>query len=419
MLPRHHEPVLSCPAPVLTLRTLSIPSPFPMSQLQALVVGMDAMVFAPIHLLRRAGFEVDRLGPALRHRSAPLFRHHFPASTTEALLQAVGPALNTASYDLVVVANDATLRAIAESSLPEVLKQRLLPVVSPAHRTHLHSKIQLSVLLESAGIRTPRFRIVSNPAALLEATNPLRFPILIKVDSSAGGRGVYECHSTAELRKKAAQLTFPLLLQEKIEGEIIDLSGFYHRGRLVHFTCSRFDEFLDGPFGPSSVRTYTQTGSLDPQVFEELCALGKALGIHGFSSVTAVRSASDGQLYFFEADLRPNIWVDQGRFIGNDPADALRQCFMHGIFREGRPALNPSFPIQRVVPHPGRVSAWDLITNRHQVRSFIDDGSSLAHHLAAQPARWIAAIFKRLRWFIPSAAYARLRHLYGRHRTVT
>ena len=76
---------------------------------------------------------------------------------------------------------------------------------------------------------------------------------------------------------QAADLTFPLLLPEKIEGDTIDASGFYRGGRLVHFTYSRMDEFVDGPFGPSSVRTYTQTGALNGD-FQRNDRLGRSLG---------------------------------------------------------------------------------------------------------------------------------------------
>jgi hypothetical protein len=390
-----------------------------MPTLQALIIGMDAMAFAPIQLLRRAGFEMDRIGPSLRHRHAPLFRRHFVASDSQALLDRITPVLMATPYDPVVVSDDSTLQSIAQSTLPEALKQRLLPVVSPADRSHLQSKIGLSKRLESAGVRTPRFQIAQTHSDLLNAAAPLRFPILLKVDASAGGRGVFECHSPQNVPARAADLTFPLLLQEKIEGDVIDISGFYRGGRLVHFTYSRMDEFVDGPFGPSSVRTYTQTGAMTGELFDEMTALGKALGAHGFSNVTCVRSKSDGKHYFFEADLRPNVWVDHGRFIGNDAADALRRCFLQGIFPDRLTALNPAFPIHRVIPHPGRVSAWDLIINRHRVRSFIDDGSGVTHHLAAQPARWVAALFKRFRRTLPPTAYDHLRRLYGRHRTFT
>jgi hypothetical protein len=146
-----------------------------MRPLQALIVGMDAMAFAPIRLLRRAGFEADRIRPSLRHRNAPLFRRHFFASDPQALLDRIIPILLTTPYDPVVISDDSTLQRIAQSTLPEVLKQRLLPVVSPADRSHLQSKIGLSKRLESAGIRIPRFQIAQTHSDLLNAAARLRF----------------------------------------------------------------------------------------------------------------------------------------------------------------------------------------------------------------------------------------------------
>lgn len=384
--------------------------------LQALVLGMDSMAFAPARVLRRAGFDLDRLGPRMGRRHPSLFRRHHVAQDVGELLAGVLPVLESTPYDLVVVSDDATLRLIAQSDLPESAKQRLLPVVGAPHRAHLHSKIQLSLVLHAAGIRTPAFRIATDPDTLALHARDLGFPLLLKQDSSSGGRGVIPCRSTREVLEHTRGKAFPLLLQQWIDGDVIDLSGFYKHGRLVHFNHARMEEFLDGPFGPSSVRTYTQLGALPGDFFQELSALGNALGAHGFCNTTCIQSASDGHRYYIEADLRPNLWTGHDRFVGHDMAAAIRGCFRDGSPMPWPQPLNPAFPVRRIVPHPARVSAWDLVCNRHRVRSFIEDDTRLVHHLAEQPARWMAAAFKRLRGWIPETTYLQLRQWYGRHR---
>jgi len=51
------------------------------------------------------------------------------------------------------------------------------------------------------------------------------------------------------------------LVQKKIEGTELDLSGFYREGKLIYFTHSKIEKVSQNKFGPSLLRTYEQIGN--------------------------------------------------------------------------------------------------------------------------------------------------------------
>lgn len=66
--------------------------------------------------------------------------------------------------------------------------------------SHIYSKIRLSQLLSTTNIRTPPFAIAHNLDEAAHHANSLGFPIIVKIDASSGGFGVFECQSLSELR---------------------------------------------------------------------------------------------------------------------------------------------------------------------------------------------------------------------------
>jgi len=208
----------------------------------------------------------------------------------------------------------------------------------------------------------------------MEAAEELGYPVLVKADSSSGGVGVRECRCEADVLALEGAAGFfegrRMLVQQKIEGREMDLSAVYFSGELVHFACSVVERSKQD-FGVSDLRTYYPLPLVPEEVFSELKALGRALDAEGFVSITAIEAADSGGRYYFEADMRPNAWVDFSRFYGEDAALRIGRWFADGtvLRKESVGAADGVKPI--TIPYFSRVKRWELLVNRFGVWRFI------------------------------------------------
>ena len=345
-----------------------------MRALEALLIGgnwPDFMV-ATLGLLSRAGFAVDviSVNDSLKHSKS--IRNYFFVEDNDLLVKA---ALNQIEkqYALVVVADDPTLGAILNSDLSEEGKVKLLPIISKKNLSHIFSKIGLSLALDKSGVNIPDYVIVNNEQELKASVTKLGYPIVIKVDSSTGGRGVFECSGEGDLYAASRRLAiYPILVQKKIEGKELSFEAFYQNGELVHFACSTVEEY-QYKFGPTSVRKYTQLAFLEKQLFDQLELLGKALGADGFVNISSIRSEYDERLYFFEADMRPNLWIDHTKYFGDDWAPIMRRYFFSGEKITYPYPVDSRYSGQVMLSHYSRIGLTDLILNRYQVWKHLPD----------------------------------------------
>lgn len=375
-----------------------------------LVVRRRELIDAAVPLLRRADFDIDLVTSldidegisscrAVHRVNAP---DQIPALLEQILLQS--------AYDLVVPGDDELLINVLNSLLPSELKRQILPIVSLSDAGHLYSKIGLSHRLTAAGVLTPRFESAASEKELFSACGRIGFPLLVKLDRACGGAGVFYCNSPSELAAGLSKYQYPVLVQAFIEGDVIDLSGFYQDGLLVHFMYSRFQKTVGGRFGPSSVRRYHQLGILEPQVFSELKRLGRALGADGFVSTTAIQSARDGQRYYIEADMRLNVWVDYGRYIGNDAASAINGYFVRGETLRHPQPVHAGYPESAVLPFVPRLSFLELLTNAHGCWSYMEGPSDFALlSLRKVEERMAWAAVKLVKPWLPHPAWMALK----------
>ena len=113
---------------------------------------------------------------------------------------------------------------------------------------------------------------------------------------------------------------------------------------------------------------------MSSDVYQDLLRVGQALGINGFANITCIESKKNGQRYFIEADLRPNVWIDYGKFIGDDAATALKNYFFNNQVFSHRGEVNPLFPKSRIVCFIPRMSLWELMTNQYDSWNSFDSG---------------------------------------------
>ncbi len=323
-------------------------------------------------IFSRAGFEVDAI--VLKEsllRKSKFLTNYFETKYFEGMLQKISET-NLDQYSLVVPFDDLTLKNILESDLEIEKKLKLLPVVKKENFLHLGSKIYLSEILAQNKVSTPKFVIAKDLSQALIAAEELGFPLMLKVDFSSGGSGVFECRNLNDIKKIEEKFfNLPVLLQEKIEGEETDLAAFYQDEKLIHFCYSLFEKTVC-EFGPSSVRTYKQLSEVcNQELFQEMQNLGRALGANGFVNITAIKAKNDGKFYFFEADMRPNVWVDFTKFIGDDLAVRIRNYFEKGQVMNFPLEVNVDFSGSILAPHFMRISLFQILSNRHNVWKFM------------------------------------------------
>ena len=304
---------------------------YPRLHQQALVIGKTHYLVLPIaYLLARAGFDVHILfnGSHLHFKkiqakvNCVLDDHIFTSMIEECQKQ---------NFDIIILADDLTIAHILRSDLSSLTKQKVLPVVSANYWGHLCSKNGLAQYLHNSQILQPSFMIANSVTELEYKAQSLGFPLLLKINFSGGGTGVYECINLEQvLKAPLPPNSFPLLLQKKISGPVIDLSGFFYQGRLVHFSYAKFLSVKGRVFSPSVLRQYRNRDLIDPQIQVELSELGRVLGLNGFVNISCIHSLNDDLRYYFEADVRPNAWVNFPYYLGDDPAREIHEFFQYG-----------------------------------------------------------------------------------------
>lgn len=323
-----------------------------------------------IELLHRASFRVDVLSSNRLHAKYPSVCNFIPAESTTSIPHQASHLEN--QYNLIVVCGDQTLYLIKNSNLQLAEKVKILPITDCKYINHLCSKIELSNTLAANNILTPEYRSCESLEDLPQIISELGYPLILKIDFSGGGHGCFELNDDKDIKKIPAKFKNQrLLVQKLIEGKLIDASAFYQDKKLIHFSYSESLKTKNNKFGVSVLRRYHQLGTLDSQLFNDLKLLGEALGADGFVNIAIIECNHGGGRYFFEADMRPNAWVNYPRFLGDDPAIKINDYFNSGKQCIYPYKLNTYFPTTKVLPFPPRLKFWDILLNRHECLSYI------------------------------------------------
>lgn len=330
--------------------------------MKALVVGYEEYLswFLP-GLLHRAGFAVDIITRSNLFQSSQCIQKIFSIPSRTLAVTVLLEVLETHDYDWIIITEDSILSEVLSASIPRELKLKILPVTSEKSFSHLSSKIGLSELLSDTNLLTPHYRVARKVKEALSAAETIGYPVLIKIDASGGGAGVYECNNPNDIKKLIFLFTgHAILVQKKIAGRELDLSAIYYRGNLAHFSYSIFCKTAK-KFGPSLEREYHHPGTIDLQIYLELQTLGKALGAHGFVNITCMLTP-ESKRYYIEADMRPNAWIDFSRFIDNDAAPKIHQAFFGQQFLDEPPRQEVK---TKKIRHFMTLSFVEILCNRY------------------------------------------------------
>ncbi len=231
-------------------------------------------------------------------------------------------------YDRVILTDESALHIMNNEIKDEVLATKILPVTNLNNRIMLGSKSGLSILCQTYGIQTPQFVIYADDLNLNATFEKIGFPLLLKIDFSGGGRGVFLCNTAVEAQEKIASLSETqknnLLIQAYIPGETIGVEAIFDAGELRGYVCSKVVHTSGSAFAVSVEREYF----VCPELESIIQAAGNALTIHGLASMTYLQHAETKEFYLVEADLRANAWFRLAEFAGMDFSEALRNCFV-------------------------------------------------------------------------------------------
>ncbi|HSR55756.1 MAG TPA: hypothetical protein VLN73_05920, partial [Alphaproteobacteria bacterium] len=167
-------------------------------------------------------------------------------------------------------------------------------------------------------------------------------------------------------------------------------------------------------FTPSSVRTYSQLALVEADVFDELQAVGNALGAHGFVNISCIRSEADGRRYYFEADMRPNAWVSSPRHRGDDPAQRIAAYFSEGRTLTHPPSIDPDLPEELAVPCFARVPLWHLAVNRSGIWKTMPEEGLLPIFLCVAELKTKDFFRNTLKPLVPAGLWSWLKACYER-----
>ncbi len=359
----------------------------------ALLIGrVHSLAWTLPQLLSRAGFCVDVITSSPLMKSCKHVRNCDVVPHHQLLIPAISHRMKK-GYDWIIVTDDGTLTEISESSLSLEDKLKLLPIRREENFSHLFSKIGLSKALSSGGVNTPAFFVANNITEALLGADQLGYPVFLKVDSSGGGYGVFECNAPSDLAQLKAELfDKPVLIQKKISGIELDLSALYLGEDLVHFSHSKVEKVCLNKFGPSLLRTYRPLNFVEPQIFDELSHIGKVLGAHGFTNISCIQS--EGRRFYIEVDMRPNVWVQIPKYFEKDPAIKIQRWFSHGekLNYPVLPTLDQ--PSEILVPYFLRLKWFELLFNRYQVWKFVSkDDLRFFLRLVMEPMISFAVLF--------------------------
>ena len=350
---------------------------------KSLVIGSNkGHIYSVCCALNGAGSEIDLIATEQICAQSRIINSATIVFTIEEMIAVLCTRILD-NYDFIQICDEHIIKTVLESDIPLDRKVKLLPIISKNNFSHLISKIGLSEILAKNHIKTPKFFVASTKKEAVKHAVKLKFPVMIKIDHSGGGDGVFECKNEGDINSLDSDIfKLPVLIQEKIQGELIDLSSFFQQGKLIHFDYSSILETVNGKFRPSCVRKYYQPHLLDKKTIEDLKKIGEMLGLNSFTNISAIKTQDC--IYFFEVDARANIWANYSKYIGNDISHSIKDWFQNGkSINDNLMHKNSKFPNEVIIPHFLRIKLSDILTNKHNALKYLPnhDTRHILHYI--------------------------------------
>ena len=313
-------------------------------------------------------------------------------------------------YNWIIPGDDIILRLLNDKIQDEQLFYKFLPLTKIENRELLGSKAGFSILCQKYNIKTPKYKIYDKTESIQSISSYMGYPLMMKVDKSEAGIGVFKCNSEEELLNNFSQIAVKdnIVFQQFIEGYDINMEVLYKDGELMVYSYAKILKIL-GKYGLSTQRLFCK----NTDIREQLVQVGRSFGLNGFASVAFMYNELDKQHYLFEVDIRPNSWLYYGKFTGND--------FGEGIKRIANGDLSLVVPDEKIFPkeiiiwHYKKDMArlivekdlkglWHWISNKENCRRFIP----------TYDRKLLRAINNYLFWFFIDLVKNKFKKTFGR-----
>ena len=179
--------------------------------------------------------------------------------------------------DLVVIGPEAPLVA----GLADALRDAGIRCFGPTKAAALleGSKAFCKEIMGAAGVPTAVYEVVQDPQAGLAAIE--RYPVVIKADGLAAGKGVIIAEDESEAREALDELlvrrrfgTERVLVEEYLEGEELSLLALCDARTAVPLASAQdYKRIFDGDEGPNTggMGSYSPVPSVDSERAAEIC----------------------------------------------------------------------------------------------------------------------------------------------------
>ena len=181
------------------------------------------------------------------------------------------------SVDLVVVGPEAPLVAGVVDALTAAGVRAFGPTAAAAQLEG--SKAFCKEVMGAAGVPTAAYEVVQDPQAGLDAIE--RYPVVIKADGLAAGKGVIIAVDEAQAREALDDLlvrrrfdTTQVVVEEYLEGEELSLLALCDAERAVPLASAQdYKRIYDGDEGPNTggMGSYSPVPSVGPERAAEIC----------------------------------------------------------------------------------------------------------------------------------------------------
>jgi phosphoribosylamine---glycine ligase len=177
----------------------------------------------------------------------------------------------THGVDLTVVGPEGPLI----NGIVDRFRERNLRIIGPTQAAARleGSKIFAKQFFERAGIPTAKSIQPASPEEALSSTKKLGFPLVIKADGLAAGKGVIIAENRAEAEEAIEQLGPDLVIEEFLHGEEVSFIGLSNGQMILPFAPTQdHKRIFDGDQGPNTggMGAYCDSKILTPQQSGEI-----------------------------------------------------------------------------------------------------------------------------------------------------
>ncbi len=296
-----------------------------------LAVGFDVVGAGRLpRVLCKAGCRVSLVSPPGLAVSNSRFVHkHIRAGSRGALVDLLRDhmARHGDNYDLVIIADEPLLNELANQEEKSWLQGWFPVSTEPDYLSLVTSKLAFQEGAARASLPVPRFRTGRTFEKILEGTEEIGFPVVLKNGFGYNGDTVRIAPTVDRLKHAFEDLAegSSLLVQEFVDGTVGTSETLFDHGVPVCWSSFSSIRSWPGKFNASCIRGAVVHEAIEPLVF----GVGELTSFHGLCGVDWIRETGTGKIYLLEFNPRPGPGYHIAPPAGVDFSYGIRTMLRH------------------------------------------------------------------------------------------